>query len=235
MTNDFRDQLASGRRAMAHLIRVWHERNGWSHKVLPALSESLNLGKVHNSQISNLRNGKLFSPGPEVFLALAKSNEVISEGIESISQQLQDVHPELLKVLLESAIPLENDYGQPLKAGEFFEIFVGLASLPESFDWFIEDDDEASSLCAAIADCFCQGKSWRECREKVLAAYPVIKSSRRERFAEVMAGLNDYSANDLDGELFDLYATHRNLVGSDSVGMNLFLQDLRARARLLGR
>ena len=57
---------------MAHLIHLWHERNGWSHRVLPLLSEVLDLGKVHNSQISNLRNGKLSSPGPEVFLALAQ-------------------------------------------------------------------------------------------------------------------------------------------------------------------
>ena len=39
MTIGFRDQLSDGRRAMAHLIHVWHERNGWSHKVIPALAE----------------------------------------------------------------------------------------------------------------------------------------------------------------------------------------------------
>ena len=61
---------------MAHLMHDWHERNSWSHKVLPALADSLDLGRVHNSQISNLRNGKLASPGPEVFLALAQANLV---------------------------------------------------------------------------------------------------------------------------------------------------------------
>ena len=70
VTKGYRDRLDEGRRAMAHLIHVWHERNGWSHKVLPALADALDLGRVHNSQISNLRNGKLASPGPEVFLAL---------------------------------------------------------------------------------------------------------------------------------------------------------------------
>lgn len=67
---------------MAHLIHLWHERNGWSHRVLPLLSEVLDLGKVHNSQISNLRNGKLSSPGPEVFLALAQVNTILDQGIE---------------------------------------------------------------------------------------------------------------------------------------------------------
>ena len=70
----YRDELGSGRVAFAHLIRVWHERNSWSHRVLPMLAEALDLGRVHNSQLSMLRNGKLASPGPEVFLALGSVN-----------------------------------------------------------------------------------------------------------------------------------------------------------------
>ncbi|MEC7738114.1 MAG: hypothetical protein VYE46_04470, partial [Cyanobacteriota bacterium] len=79
-TRGYRERLDDGRRAMAHLIHVWHERNGWSHKVLPALAECLDLGRVHNSQISNLRNGKLASPGPEVFLALGQANAILHAG-----------------------------------------------------------------------------------------------------------------------------------------------------------
>ncbi|MED5469705.1 MAG: hypothetical protein VX542_05495, partial [Cyanobacteriota bacterium] len=83
-TRGYRERLDDGRRAMAHLIHVWHERNGWSHKVLPALAECLDLGRVHNSQISNLRNGKLASPGPEVFLALGQANAILHAGLEPI-------------------------------------------------------------------------------------------------------------------------------------------------------
>ena len=54
---------------------------------------------------------------------------------------------------------------------------------------------------------FCNGKPWRQCRDEVLNAYKVDKSVRRERFAEVMAGLRDYSAEQLDGELLDLHET----------------------------
>ena len=49
---------------------------------------------------------------------------------------------------------------------------------------------------------------------QVMAAYTVNKSSRRERFAEVIAGIRDYTAEELDGELLDLYAvsyTHLTL------------------------
>ncbi len=215
---------------MAHLIHVWHERNGWSHKVLPALAEALDLGKVHSSQISNLRNGKLSSPGPEVFLALAQANAVLFEGIENAKGRLVEIHPELLQVLQNAALPLEGDDGQPLGAGTLFEIFIGLQPLPTCFDWFIEDD-EAIELSAALADYLCDGRTWRNCRDKVMEAYPINKLSRRERFAEVMAGVKDYSAEDLDGELIDLNTTHIALGGNPQQGANDFLNSLRIRAK----
>ncbi len=232
MIKGFRDRLSEGRRAMAHLLHVWHERNGWSHRVLPALAESLDLGRVHNSQISNLRNGKLASPGPEVFLALAQANTILSHGKEIIEGKLE-THPELLKALSD-ACPIEGDDGEPLGAGDFFEIFVGLAPLPSSFDWFIEDH-EAESLSAALAEHLCNRRPWRQSREQVMQAYPVNKPSRRERFAEVMAGLRDYTAEELDGELLDLYETNRKLSGSVLIGVDTFLEDLRKRALALNK
>ena len=46
--------------------------------MLPALAERLALGRVHNSQLSNLRNRKLASPGPELFVALGRINQVLA-------------------------------------------------------------------------------------------------------------------------------------------------------------
>ena len=233
MPKGYRERLADGRRAMAHLVHVWHERNGWSHKVLPALAEALDLGRVHNSQISNLRNGKLAAPGPEVFLALAQANAVLMDGLDPIRVRLQEVHPELLEVLGHGHAPLVDSAGRALGAGALFEIFVGLAPLPPGFDWRI-DPEEAAALSAALADQLCAGRSWRFCRERVLAAYPPSKGQRRERFAAVMAGLRDYSAEELDGELLDLYATHQALGGSPRGGAEGFLAELRARSKALG-
>ena len=226
MSQGYRDKLSSGRRAMAHLIHVWHERNAWSHKVLPLLSEILDLGRVHNSQISNLRNGKLSSPGPEVFLAIAQVNTILYHGIESIRDQLEGSYPELWKTLQESSFPLKNDEGNPLSAGELFEIFSGLRVLPSTFDWFIEDE-EASKLSEALSEHFCMNRPWRNCRDDIMNAYSVIKVSRRERFAEVIAGLKDYTAEELDGELLDLYEASRKLSLFVSGGPNLFLTELR--------
>ena len=67
-----------------------------------------------------------------------------------------------------------------------------------------------------------------------MSAYPVKKSMRRDRFAEVMAGLRDYSAEELDGELLDLHVTSKNLgFFVEYSGTDLFLQALRLRAAKL--
>ena len=58
-------------------------------------------------------------------------------------------------------------------------------------------------------------------------AYSVIKISRRERFAEVIAGLKDYTAEELDGELLDLYEASRKLSLFVKGGPNSFLAELR--------
>ena len=33
----YREQLEAGHGAFAAMLKAWHERNSWSHRVLPAL------------------------------------------------------------------------------------------------------------------------------------------------------------------------------------------------------
>ena len=235
---NYRDELESGRDAFGHLIKVWHERNGWSQRVLPALAERLELGRVHNSQLSNLRNRKLASPGPELFVALGRVNQVLAAqggpGLDpAIEQQLED-QPELLAALQASALPLLADDGQPLGPAQLFEIFVGLRQPPGAFDLRIAAS-EAAGLSAALAELFTAGRPWRLCRDQLLAAYPADKRQRRERFAEVMAGQRDYSAEELDGELADLRRVLAVLGAADEreLSADQFLELLRQKARLL--
>jgi len=233
-----REELESGREAFGHLIRVWHERNGWSQRVLPALAERLELGRVHNSQLSNLRNRKLASPGPELFVALGRINQVLAAqpaaGLDpALVQRLQEA-PELLQALRQSALPLLGDDGRALGPAQLFEIFVGLRQLPAAFDWRIAGP-EAAGLSAALAELFTAGRPWRLCREQLLAAYPAEKRQRRERFAAVMAGQRDYSAEELDDELADLRRTLAALgaLSDQELSADQFLDLLRSRARLL--
>jgi hypothetical protein len=233
-----RDELESGRDAFAHLIRVWHERNGWSQRVLPALAERLELGRVHNSQLSNLRNRKLASPGPELFVALGRINQLLAAQRAAalgppLEQRLEDAQ-ELLQALRHSALPLVGDDGTPLGPAQLFEIFVGLRPLPAAFDWRIAGP-EAAGLSAALAELFTAGRPWRLCRDQLLAAYPAEKRQRREQFAAVMAGQRDYSAEELDAELPDLRRTLAALGALDESDLSAdqFLELLRQRAQLL--
>jgi hypothetical protein len=235
---NYRNELEAGRDAFGHLIKVWHERNGWSQRVLPALAERLELGRVHNSQLSNLRNRKLASPGPELFVALGRINQLLAQemGMQGLSadlsEQLAD-QPELLSALQASALPLLADDGMPLGPAQLFEIFVGLRALPAGFDLRIQVA-EAAGLSAALAELFTAGRPWRLCREPVMAAYPVEKRQRRERFAEVMAGQRDFSAEELDAELNDLRLTLAALGATqdDELSADQFLELLRQKARL---
>jgi len=62
---------------------------------------------------------------------------------------------------------------------------------------------------------------------QVMEAYAVNKSARRERFAEVIAGIRDYTAEELDGELLDLYEASKRLSYFQGRGPNAFLAELR--------
>ena len=207
--------------------------------MLPALADRLELGRVHNSQLSNLRNRKLASPGPELFVSLGRINQLLARqageagpGAE-LSEQLAD-QPELLQALQISALPMLADDDSPLGPAQLFEIFVGLRPLPAAFDLRIQQA-EAAGLSAALAELFTAGRPWRLCREQLLAAYPAEKRQRRERFAEVMAGQRDYTAEELDGELTDLRRTLAALGAADEqeLSADQFLELLRNKARLL--
>lgn len=207
----YRDDLAAGRVAFAHLIRLWHERNGWSHRVLPALAEALDLGRVHNSQISMLRNGKLASPGPEVFLALGRINQLLAAEVHGgrLAAELRrrlEQQPELVATLETSGLPVQAEGEPVLGPGELLEVFVGLRPPPPAFDLRIVEG-EAAALSAALAEWLTAGRPWRLCRDTVLAAYPASRQQRRERFAAVMAGLRDYTSAELEAELPDLLQT----------------------------
>ena len=207
--------------------------------MLPALAEALALGRVHNSQLSNLRNRKLASPGPELFVALGRINQLLAQeaaaagSMGGLAEQLAD-QPELLAALQASALPLLAGDGSALGPAQLFEIFVGLRPLPAGFDLRIQVA-EAAGLSAALAELFTAGRPWRLCREPVLAAYPAEKRQRRERFAEVMAGQRDFSAEELDAELNDLRLTLAALGATqeEELSADQFLELLRQKARLL--
>jgi hypothetical protein len=171
-------------------------------------------------------------------VALGRINQLLADAAAQGSagdwaEPLAD-QPELLSALQASALPLLADDGSALGPAQLFEIFVGLRALPAGFDLRIQAA-EAAGLSAALAELFTAGRPWRLCREPVMAAYPVEKRQRRERFAEVMAGQRDFSAEELDAELNDLRLTLAALGATqkEELSADQFLELLRQKARLL--
>ncbi|MCT0198429.1 hypothetical protein KQ313_01840 [Synechococcus sp. CS-1325] len=228
----YQEEIASGREAFGHLIKVWHERNGWSHRILPGLATVLDFGRIHNSQVSMLRNRKLAAPGPEVFLALGRINQWLADPDPTRLASLA-AQPELAAALQAGDLPLLGNDGIPLGPGPLLEIFVGMRPPPAAFDLRI-GEAEAASLSSALAELLSAGRTWRGCREQILAAYPVEKAQRRERFAAVMAGQRDYSSSELDGELLDLHRTvvALGVASEPELSADQFLEALRRKARL---
>ena len=237
--NPLSQRLESGRSTFAHLMRVWHQRNGWPHSVLPRLAERLQLGRVHGSQISMFKNSKLPSPGPEVFLALGGVNAWLWPWSPEV--QLQEPRlagtSELELLRKHPPLALLDNNGKPLGPGQFLEIFTGLTAPPAAFDLRIAAH-EGQTLSAAIAACLTASQPWRHCKQEVLAAYPVGQRRRRLRFAAVMAGQEDYTAAELEAELQDLYRTALSLdrITTDcgatqgEMSIDQFLQTLRTQA-----
>jgi hypothetical protein len=187
-----------------------------------------------------LRNGKLASPGPEVFLALGGINRWLAE--QAPAGQLDQAylqaalagHPDLIEALATGADAVWDPQGGVLGAGDLLEVFVGLRPAPPAFNLSIREE-EAATLSAALADLLTAGRPWRQCRDELLAAYPVGRRGRRDRFAAVMAGQQEYGATELEAELPDLRRTLAQLGGSVAVelGPERFLELLRNRAHSL--
>ncbi len=201
-------QLESGRDAFAHLLRTWHQRNGWPHTMVPRLGQHMQLGRVHASQISMLKHCKLANPGPEVFLTIGSVNRWLWRW--SPNRQLRDLPlancPEAELLQRYPPVALLDGAGQPLGPGQLLEIFTGLTPPPPAFDLRITEA-EASGLCGALSNWLTGGQPWRQCKNQVLAAYPVERPKRRQQFEAVLSGQKDYSATELEAELDDLHRT----------------------------
>ena len=176
--------------------------------MIPRLGEHMQLGRVHASQISMLKHCKLANPGPEVFLTIGSVNRWLWPW--SPNQQLRDLPlidcPEAELLQRYPPVTLLDGADQPLGPGQLLEIFTGLTAPPPAFDLRIAEQ-EASDLSSALSDWFTGRQPWRQCKQQVLAAYPVERAQRRKQLEAVLSGQKDYTSIELEVELDDLHRT----------------------------
>lgn len=145
------ESYKNGVQTFAKLFTRWMDTNEWSHPVMTYLARSALGGTawLHSSQISGLRHGKLVSPGPRTFLAIAELNRCL--------------HIYLTEKRLIPGTESSNYYahgycivedGIPPTSGWWFEVFCG-QRVPKDIDlsavFYSEDDATGMSRIWAKA------------------------------------------------------------------------------------
>ncbi len=128
---DFEPRLGSGAVVYGRWFGKTLDANGWSHPKLVSLSKHVTeVGYVHSSQIAALRTGVLKSPGPRSFASMVFLMHEID--LYQKGQQHQD-SPTFkgFEALVENAVIMRDDDGNPASLGFHFEVFCGWRMPPE--------------------------------------------------------------------------------------------------------
>lgn len=124
------EYYGNGVKTFAKLFTRWMDTNDWSHPVMTHLARSALNGTawLHSSQISGLRHGKLISPGPRTFLAIAELNRCVFEHIHT---------KKLIPGTTSSNYYVDayciTEDGLPPPPGWWFEVFCGVR-VPKDID-----------------------------------------------------------------------------------------------------
>ena len=134
------DSYNNGVRTFAKLFTRWMDTNEWSHPVMTHLARGALGGTawLHSSQISGLRHGKLLSPGPRTFLAIAELNRCLHVYVTQkklIPGTTSSNHYVNGYCIIEDEVPPTS--------GWWFEVFCGQRT-PKDIDlsaaFYTEDD-----------------------------------------------------------------------------------------------
>ena len=117
------DPFFDSRLEFGHLIRSWLQLHGWSQDVPAYVARAAGRGHlaIHNSQVSDLQNGKLLQPKPKFFLALATFNELIADQSWIAASNCS---PKLAQQI-RNATPLAHPDGSLWRAADFFTAYIG--------------------------------------------------------------------------------------------------------------
>lgn len=141
---DYIAQYDDGVKLFARLFTRWMDTNEWSHPVMTHLTRcAMNgTGWLHSSQISGIRHGKLISPGPRTFVAIATLNAFLHRYETQnllIPNTTSSNNYHKAKAITEDGIPPD--------AGWWLKVFCGICT-PKDFDLSSNyySEDQATSF-----------------------------------------------------------------------------------------
>lgn len=117
------DPFVDSRMEFGRLLRSWLQLHGWSQDLPAQVAKAAGLGHLvlHNSQLSDLQNGKMLQPKPKCFLAFATFNELIADQSWVAASNCS---PKLAQQI-RNATPLAHPDGSLWRASDFFTAYIG--------------------------------------------------------------------------------------------------------------
>jgi hypothetical protein len=223
---------------MAKSIRMLLANNSLTHERLVKLSQWANpwgLSWLSTSQISYLRTGTTQKIGPASIDALGQVNLRLAEAAGATGPLMLDLPP-FGPIPAALGLPAQPYYlrhpqsMEPLDAGGLYLIWLGRLAPDGLADGHVSDM-EARRLSANLAR-LTQGwardnrLTLSQALERLLQAYGIDDERRQRRLREVVAGLTEFSGEELSEELPALGAM---LGAIDEQGQPIDPGDVRAR------
>lgn len=122
------NQLDEARHRFGEMLRVWRRRHGWSGKTAAhwaAACPDVLPYKVSSATWTGFELGRARAPAPETFLAFEAMNIALASG------EIGAIRDRTLAERVRAATPICDQDGQPWRAGDWFDAFIG-ALVPPS-------------------------------------------------------------------------------------------------------
>lgn len=122
-------ELDEARRRFGRMLLNWRKRYGWSGKTFnswAAACPELFPWKVSSATWTGFELGRAQAPAPETFLAFELMNRALASG------EVGAIQNRSLNERVHSAEAIRDEQGEPWRAGDFFDCFVGALAPPES-------------------------------------------------------------------------------------------------------
>lgn len=141
------NRLDTGIIAFSRYFRFVVASNGWSHAQLVSLCKLCTDQKawLHNSQIAGLLKASFKNPGPRSFMALEFLFRAIDQYQKSDKEDC-GVKFGKLTPLIEHAVIMRDENGNPATLGYLVEVFAGLRDIPIDISTFSFSDKQASLI-----------------------------------------------------------------------------------------
>jgi len=203
----------SGRLVFSMAIKTLLTRNDLSHAELKQLAEWANPGAgswLSTSQISYLRTNRMRAIGPRTIDALGQLNLHLALLAGDDSPDVRALSkpgplPAVFAGRLEHAFYLRSEAtGLPMNAGDLLQMWIGRLK-PEELTHGGMSQREARQISERLAVfvqrwCADHGMLLVQGMTKVMDAYPVSQRIRQDRLRLVLAGLDTFTAEELQDE-----------------------------------